>query len=440
MADDIVKALQGVAGSAAQGRLGRHHLADRVRRPRLGPASRQRSSHEEQAAFGVSSGVFAVGIGMAGPTLIAHGTDEQKAALPAGAAARRRGLVPAVQRARRRVRPRRRLRTRADARRRRVGGQRPEGVDVRRPLQRLRHPARPHRPRRAQAPGHHLLPAATCDTPGIEVRPLRQINGRPTSTRSSSPTSASPTTASSATSTRAGGVAMTTLANERATHRRRRAGASFTRARSRCPRPRARRATRWSRQRLAEVVHGASSSSGSSATGPRPPPGRGEPPGPRASIDQAVRRRATCKRIGDVGCRCSVRGGRHDRSPASGTTPERRWHAAVPHLALRPHRRRHRRDPAQHHRRAGPRAASPSPGSTSTCRSATSTGGLRRRRRGRRDVSVAPAGSASYPRRELGDPRQQRAPAVPGLRRAARVRVPRSGARAEGGSWDLPSW
>ena len=49
-------------------------------------------------------------------------------------------------------------RTRADARRRRVGRQRPEGVDVRRALQRLGHPPRPHRLRRAEAPRHHLLP------------------------------------------------------------------------------------------------------------------------------------------------------------------------------------------------------------------------------------------------------------------------------------------
>jgi alkylation response protein AidB-like acyl-CoA dehydrogenase len=34
---------------------------------------------EEQARFGVSNGAFAVGIGMAGPTIIGHGTDEQKA-------------------------------------------------------------------------------------------------------------------------------------------------------------------------------------------------------------------------------------------------------------------------------------------------------------------------------------------------------------------------
>ncbi|HEX8805030.1 MAG TPA: acyl-CoA dehydrogenase family protein [Acidimicrobiales bacterium] len=34
---------------------------------------------EEQARYGVSSGAFSVGIGMAGPTIIAHGTDDQKA-------------------------------------------------------------------------------------------------------------------------------------------------------------------------------------------------------------------------------------------------------------------------------------------------------------------------------------------------------------------------
>ena len=43
------------------------------------------------------------------------------------------------------------------ARRRRVGRQRPEGVDVRGAPRRLRHPHRPHRSRRAQAPRHHVL-------------------------------------------------------------------------------------------------------------------------------------------------------------------------------------------------------------------------------------------------------------------------------------------
>ena len=39
----------------------------------------------------------------------------------------------------------------------RVDHQRPEGVDVRRAGRRPRHAHRPHRPRRAEAPGHHLV-------------------------------------------------------------------------------------------------------------------------------------------------------------------------------------------------------------------------------------------------------------------------------------------
>jgi alkylation response protein AidB-like acyl-CoA dehydrogenase len=35
--------------------------------------------NQEQARFGVSNGVFAIAIGMVGPTLLAHGTDEQQA-------------------------------------------------------------------------------------------------------------------------------------------------------------------------------------------------------------------------------------------------------------------------------------------------------------------------------------------------------------------------
>jgi alkylation response protein AidB-like acyl-CoA dehydrogenase len=44
----------------------------------LGPALEQ-IFHDEQAAYGVSTAMFAVGIGMAGPTIIEHGTDRQKA-------------------------------------------------------------------------------------------------------------------------------------------------------------------------------------------------------------------------------------------------------------------------------------------------------------------------------------------------------------------------
>src|ERR687897_2331236 len=43
----------------------------------LGPAFEQ-IFHDEQAACGVSSAMFAVGIGMAGPTIVEHGTEAQK--------------------------------------------------------------------------------------------------------------------------------------------------------------------------------------------------------------------------------------------------------------------------------------------------------------------------------------------------------------------------
>jgi alkylation response protein AidB-like acyl-CoA dehydrogenase len=45
---------------------------------RGGTAMQSLIFEQEQAGFVVSTGVFAVGIGMAGPTIIAHGSDEQK--------------------------------------------------------------------------------------------------------------------------------------------------------------------------------------------------------------------------------------------------------------------------------------------------------------------------------------------------------------------------
>ena len=45
---------------------------------RGGTAMEQAIFNQEQAKFDVATGVFAVGIGMVGPTLIAHGTEEQK--------------------------------------------------------------------------------------------------------------------------------------------------------------------------------------------------------------------------------------------------------------------------------------------------------------------------------------------------------------------------
>src|SRR5215211_5593139 len=45
---------------------------------RGGTGRQQSLFNEEQSKFDVSTGLFAVGMGMAGPTLIAHGTEQQK--------------------------------------------------------------------------------------------------------------------------------------------------------------------------------------------------------------------------------------------------------------------------------------------------------------------------------------------------------------------------
>ena len=84
--------------------------------------------------------------------------------LPAPDAAGRRDVVPALQRAGRRLGPGGPVDPRR-ARRRRVGRHRAEGVDlVARPCP-LGDAARPHRRRRPQAPRHQLLPARHDDRP-----------------------------------------------------------------------------------------------------------------------------------------------------------------------------------------------------------------------------------------------------------------------------------
>ena len=76
-------------------------------------ARSSRSSSTRRSPRPACPGILdVIGVGMLGPTIIAHGTDEQKAPLPRPDAPRRRGVVPAVLRARRGLGPRRR----ADAR------------------------------------------------------------------------------------------------------------------------------------------------------------------------------------------------------------------------------------------------------------------------------------------------------------------------------------
>ena len=108
-------------------------------------------------------------------TMIQHGTAEQVSRWVRPALDGRRHLVPAVQRARRRLR-RRRHHDQGHPRRRRVAGQRAEGLDERRPRRLVRPGDDPHQPRRAEAPGHHHDGHRHARA-GVEVRPLKMATG-----------------------------------------------------------------------------------------------------------------------------------------------------------------------------------------------------------------------------------------------------------------------
>ena len=96
-----------------------------------------------------------IALGMAGPTIMAHGTEEQKRRYLPTDALRRRDLVPGLLRARRRLRPL----GGADAHRaarRPLPRQRPEGLVVARAPGRLLHPRRPQRPGLRAPRGPHV--------------------------------------------------------------------------------------------------------------------------------------------------------------------------------------------------------------------------------------------------------------------------------------------
>ena len=67
--------------------------------------------------------------------------------------------------------------TKATAGRRRLGAQRAEGVDVLRPVRRLGRVPGPHRSRRTRSTRASRTSWSTCPTPGVEVRPLVQLTG-----------------------------------------------------------------------------------------------------------------------------------------------------------------------------------------------------------------------------------------------------------------------
>ena len=135
---------------------------------------------EELADHDTPPDIFGIGLGMIGPTIIAHGTEEQKQRYLAADAVRRGDLVPALERAERRLRHRVAADTRG-ARRRRLGHQRPEGLDVGRALRAHGLDHRADRSRRTEASRHHVLhrahvrpghrrPAAAADDGRVELQ------------------------------------------------------------------------------------------------------------------------------------------------------------------------------------------------------------------------------------------------------------------------------
>ncbi len=100
--------------------------------------------NEELRAAGAIGPPSGLGVLLAGPTILQHGDDEQRERYLRPILNGTAGVVSAVQRARRRVRPRQPPVPRR-ARRRRMDRERTEGVDVGSADRRPRHARRPHR-------------------------------------------------------------------------------------------------------------------------------------------------------------------------------------------------------------------------------------------------------------------------------------------------------
>ena len=166
-----------VVGAPRHVRAGRRRVADRL--VRQGPRRRRRrpGAAGRSPSFGALGAPGGLGLLLAGPTIATHGTDEQKRALPARHRHRPAGLVPALQRAGRRLRPRRPQTPRpsSDGDEWVVNGQKvwTSGGQVA-DLGMLIARTDP------DVPKHQGITYFALDMhqPGVEVRPLREMTGR----------------------------------------------------------------------------------------------------------------------------------------------------------------------------------------------------------------------------------------------------------------------
>ena len=242
------------------------------------------------------------------------------------------------------------------ARRRRVGGQRPEGVDLRRPLQRLRHPAGPHRPRRPQAQGHHLLPDR--HAPARRRGPARCARSPAprTSARCSSPTPGCPHDAVLGEAERRVGRGHDHPGRRAGVHGRPQQRPHPRRPPGPGPGAGARPATRWC-ARAWPRPGPASRSWATSGMRVRTATSQGRAPGPEGSVLKLM---AAWNMKGNAELALAIEGPAGMLAGDDGPRG-RPLAAALPERAVDPHRRRQRRDPAQRDGRAGPRPARRAP-------------------------------------------------------------------------------
>ena len=150
--DEIVAARRAWQGKLAEGGLAGVTWPKEFGGQGLGPIE-QVIVNQEISRAGVPGILDVIGVGMLGPTIIAHGTDEQKGRYLAPMLHGDEVWCQLFSEPAAGLGPRRHPDPRAPAGRRLLGPQRPEGVDDQRAVRRLRPAARAHRRRGAQAQG-----------------------------------------------------------------------------------------------------------------------------------------------------------------------------------------------------------------------------------------------------------------------------------------------